>query len=291
MVTEWDGRLAELARIAEPERWTYLHIPSELVLPILDSYVRHTFLRVQAQKHIAFTDRMACFNTGLLTPSQEEIFAVFTIADHYDPERETGPTNKMWYLKAWIRAGERWLMEFGDLPQLATYWSDPAELVFDPSMRVELNVDHIVRDNLQRFPEELGGRLGRDGVPRDLEATTIDSKEADEVERLAPVSDIPLSARNALEGAMKHSIRLAQRSYRIAVPQFHNEKIQLLLPLFMRDASRADLALTLERVGNWYRAATILYTDWGYQHARLLSRPNSEWLGGFRSDVDPIAPT
>jgi hypothetical protein len=45
------------------------------------------------------------------------------------------------------------------------------------------------------------------------------------------------------------------------------------------------LALTLERSGGWYRAATVLYPDWAYSHARLLARPNSEWLGGFRTDV------
>ena len=88
---------------------------------------------------------------------------------------------------------------------------------------------------------------------------------------------------------MKHSIRLAQRSYRVAVPQFHHGAIQLLLPLYMRDAERADLALTMERHGNWYRGATVLYPDWAYRHARLLARPNSEWLGGFRRDLDSIA--
>ncbi len=84
---------------------------------------------------------------------------------------------------------------------------------------------------------------------------------------------------------MKHSIRLAQRSYRIAVPQFHHSHVQLLLPLYLRDSPRPDLALTLEKHGSWYRAATVLYADWANRHARLLARPNSEWLGGFRADV------
>ena len=84
---------------------------------------------------------------------------------------------------------------------------------------------------------------------------------------------------------MKHSVRLAQRSYRIAVPQFSRGKIQLLVPLFLRDSHKSDLALTFERHGGWYLAATVLYMDWAYNHARLLARPNSEWLGGFRRDV------
>jgi hypothetical protein len=71
----------------------------------------------------------------------------------------------------------------------------------------------------------------------------------------------------------------------MAVPQFYKSRIQLLLPLYLRNPRRPDLALTLERHGGWYRAATVLYPDWAYRHARLLARPNSEWLGGFRVDV------
>src|SRR5439155_15632051 len=121
------------------------------------------------------------------------------------------------------------------------------------------------------FPEELGGKLNQDGKPTDL---TDDSEDEEEGENPQPpeaspktVPVIPLPTRNALEGAMKHSIRLAERSYRIAVPQFHRGRVQLLLPLYLRDSGRPDLALTLERHGGWYRAATVLYTDWAYRHA------------------------
>lgn len=153
-------------------------------------------------------------------------------------------------------------------------------------------MDHIIRDNLNRFPAELGGHLDVNGVPTDLATSPDIEADAAAEGNEGPTTEshheeyiVPLAARNALEGAMKHSIRLAQRSYRIAVPQYHWGKIQLLLPLYLRDSSRPDLALTLERHGAWYRAATVLYPDWAFRHARLLSRPNSEWLGGFRSDL------
>jgi hypothetical protein len=179
------------------------------------------------------------------------------------------------------------LTDFMELPKLAGYWNDPAELVFDPKLQVQLNLDHIIRDNLNRFPQELGGNVDKDGIPIDLGAQDEeDDQPPDAGTEVAPVEkQIPLPTRNALEGAMKHSIRLAQRSYRIAVPQFHYGRIQLLLPLYLRDSPRPDLALTLEKHGGWYRAATVLYPDWAYMHARLLARPNSEWLGGFRADV------
>ncbi len=294
-VTAWDGRLEQLANLAEPERWTFKSVPDHSPLPILDSYVRYTFLRLHEQGRVAETDTLACFNTGLMTPDQEEIFGVFKVFNHYDPTKPVGPDNKKWYLKNFLRAGEKILTSFMELPQLPTYWDNPADLVFDPHLQVQLNLDHIIRENLNRFPVELGGQLGPDGKPLDITASPDIEDEAGE--SASPGSDtdedvagdggesaivVPLALRNALEGAMKHSVRLAKRSYRMAVPQFHRGKIQLLLPLYLRSADVPDLALTLERCGEWYRAATVLYPDWAYRHARLLTRPNSEWLGGFK---------
>ena len=282
-VADWDSRLQKLADMAEPERWTYLHIPFSSPLPVLDSYVRYTFIRVFEQGDVAESEQLACFNTGLLTPQQEEIFGVFTISDNYDESKPVGPSNKKWFLSTWARSGERLLTGFVALPGLASYWTDPGELIFNPALQVQPNLDHIIRENLNRFPKELGGHLNSEGVPEDLQEMPDiedDVLEDDENENID--KSVPLSTRNNLEGAMKHSIRLAKRSYRIAVPQFHHKKIQLLLPLYLRDSEKPDLALTLERHGDWYRAATVLYPDWAYRHARLLARPNSEWLGGFK---------
>jgi hypothetical protein len=280
-VSDWDDRLGNLAGTAEPERWHNLHLPSKEKHPILARYVAHTFSRAYDQQKIVETDQVACFNTGLLTPGHEEIFGIFTISEDYDRSQPISPTNKKWWLKSWARSGDRMLTDFIEFPSLTEYWTDPSHLIFDPKLQVQLNLDHIVRDNLNRFPEELGGRVDRTGKPTDL------AEDADDEDQDSEGHDqvVPVSARNALEGAVKQSIRLAQRSYRLAVPQFYRGKIQLLLPLYLRDTSHPDLALTLERHGGWYRAATILYMDWAYSHARLLARPNSEWLGGFRTDA------
>lgn len=284
LVTEWEKRLQVLAQTAEPERWSYLHVPSFRKLQVLDNYVRHTFTRAYDQQKLVEGDGMISFNTGLLTSGQEEIFAIFTVAEHYDPTAPISENNKKWFLKHWSRSGDRMLTDLVEFPPLVEYWADQKDLIFDPKLEVQLNLDHIVRENLNRFPEELGGRVNAKSVPTDLTAHEGDL-DADPPEEMEYEIPVPLATRNALEGAMKNSIRLAQRSYRVAVPQFYRGKIQLLLPLYLRNSDRPDLALTLERHGGWYRAATVLYPDWAYSHARLLARPNSEWLGGFRTDV------
>jgi hypothetical protein len=290
-VADWESRLQVLADLAERERWTFRCVPDHSPLPVLDSYIRYTFLRVHEQAKITESERLSCFNTGLLTANQEEVFGVFRISDVFDPNQPVGPCNKKWFLTSWARAGDRQLTDFLQFPDLAAYWTDPAELVFNPNLQVQLNLDHIIRDDLTRFPTELGGHLDINGVPTDMATSPDIEAEAGEPEGVqtspapTPGVTVPLATRNALEGAMKHSVRLAQRSYRVAVPQYYHGRIQLLLPLYLRNADRPDLALTLERHGAWYRAATVLYPDWAYRHARLLSRPNSEWLGGFRADV------
>jgi hypothetical protein len=266
-------------------------VPDRSPLPVLDSYLRYTFLQAHEQKRLAETERFACFNTGLLTPGQEEIFALFCRHETFDGSKPPSPINKKWFLSGWARSGDRQLTEFMELPSLATYWTDPSELIFNPNLKVQPNLDHIVRENLSRFPEELGGKLDPSGKPLDLKASPDIEDEASEAGSESASFDppvVPLRTRNALEGAMKASVRLAQRSYRMAVPQFYRGRIQLLLPLYLRETGRPDLALTLERHGQWYRAATILYPDWAYRHARLLARPNSEWLGGFRTDIAAV---
>jgi hypothetical protein len=41
---------------------------------------------------------------------------------------------------------------------------------------------------------------------------------------------------------------------------------------------RADLALSVDRVGDVYRAATVLTLDMAYNNARLIARPDRVWL-------------
>jgi Domain of unknown function (DUF3825) len=67
-VADWDDRLAALAGVAEPERWTFRTVPAASPLPVLDSYVRHTFQQAAAQGKVAQASELACFNTGLLKP-------------------------------------------------------------------------------------------------------------------------------------------------------------------------------------------------------------------------------
>ncbi len=85
-------------------------------------------------------------------------------------------------------------------------------------------------------------------------------------------------ARQCLESADTQARRRVYRSYKTAIPQYYQDEIQLLLPLCLAKPDRADLALVVSASGSTYRGETVLPLDWAYNNARLLTRPDTEWL-------------
>lgn len=65
------------------------------------------------------------------------------------------------------------------------------------------------------------------------------------------------------------------RNFRWIAPQFYNGKITYLAPLvFGKDI----IPLAIERTSDTYRANTILTQSMAYCNARLIARPESNWL-------------
>ena len=69
-------------------------------------------------------------------------------------------------------------------------------------------------------------------------------------------------------------------NYKLAVPQYFNGKIQLLLPLCLNDGVTPDLALVVTKndSGNFYQGHTCLTMDMAYSNARLIAKPTTNWL-------------
>lgn len=243
------AQAAELAMIAQDERWGE---PSSAVqddLSVLLYYLSNTTRRLDEQRRIEFRvdDRgikVAAFNIGLFTENYEPIFGYL---EENDPDRQP------WRLRAWVTGSDFRMRAFGNhMPEVATYFENPADLLYDRRLELNARLDHIVDDNVDRYPEIL-----RDN--RQLR-------------------------RNALHGAVDEAMKRVQQSYKTAVPHWYwppgnNEgHMQLLLPLCLIDPGQADLALVVDRTAHGYAGHTVLPLDGAYKRARLVARPDADWL-------------
>lgn len=244
----WAATLAGLAE--SKEDWNYRVKPSKDQFAILRSYMKYTYLRQrELDGHLVESAdglHMA-FNTGLVTDFQEEIHAVF---DRQVPG--SGPT---WRLTGFKKASDvTFLTVFGGgLPPLARYYGKADQLVYDTSLQLIVNVEHVPHDP-DRFPEAL-----KDFTAQDL-AGLVNAKAPEAIERV-------------------------KRNYKTAIPQFYRDgasgqgKMQMLLPVGLVRRDKVELALAVDRLDSGvYLGRTVLTLDWAYNNARLITRPDTDWL-------------
>lgn len=243
--SDLDSELEALATLAHKEDWDYRHTESNQRLPILRNFIFYTFARLEAEGKIATAsgengERVACFNTGLATERQEAIFAVF---GQFKGVADTSPP---WFLRKFAKESDRSLTFFAQPPDIANYFTEPSDLLYDTRIRLVTDFDHIIGGNHDRFPREL--------------------------------ADNDRKMKSALEVAIESAKRRVRRNYKTAIPQYYHGNLQLLLPLCLVQPEQADLALVVARENEVYRASTVLTLDMAYNNARLIARPDTEWL-------------
>ncbi len=138
-------------------------------------------------------------------------------------------------------------MNINDKPSRANYFEDPSLLLFDWHYQININYKHILKDikNINRIPEKLK-----------------DSK----------------NILNNLNGSIESMKKKVSANYKLAIPQYYEGIIQLLLPLCLEDDETPSLALAVTKVGNYYQGHTCLTLDMAYNNARLIAKPESNWL-------------
>lgn len=86
---------------------------------------------------------------------------------------------------------------------------------------------------------------------------------------------------NRVKDAVDLSIKRVLWNFKTAVPQYYPrvKKLQLLLPVCLVSDEQVDLALAVEKTESGsYLGHTVLSLDWAYRNARLICRPDSDWL-------------
>lgn len=236
--SDFHGAIEELKSIAMKEDWDYKKNPIGKN-PILENYIKHTFVKLYEEKKVLEQNGYSVFNTGLVTDYQEEIFAF--------SQNNKRQSSIKWFFIGWRKSSDRDLMKFTKLPENANYFDNSSDLIYDTKLNLRPNINHIIDDNINRFPKAL---------------QIMDKYQLGVL----------------LEGTINDAIKRIRRNYKTAVPQYYDGRLQLLLPLCLTSKASADLALVIEKENDVYRASTCLTLDMAINNARLITKPDDEWL-------------
>lgn len=132
-------------------------------------------------------------------------------------------------------------------PERANYFERPELLLFDWHYPIDVHYTHILDDekNKQRLPQSF----------------------------LESANKI-----NILNGALDSMKKKVSANYKLAIPQYYDGKIQLLLPLCLMSDNKPDVTIAVTKKDNSYQGHTCLTLDMAYNNARLIAKPESTWL-------------
>lgn len=148
---------------------------------------------------------------------------------------------------SFITAYELSSMGITDRPERANYFEQPELLLFDWHYPIDVYYKHILDDerNKSRLPKEF---LSSENII------------------------------NILNGAIDTMKKRISSNYKLAIPQYYEGKIQLLLPLCLMSDDKPDVAIAVTKKDTCYQGHTCLTLDMAYNNARLIAKPESNWL-------------
>jgi hypothetical protein len=247
----WETPYEHLSKLAKDEPWNFQRPEFKLKYdgqnyPILTNYLNYTFLRIQELGFIVFSEDCdkACFNTGLQTQRGKDIFATFFKNKQAEERNQCD-----WTFYAFVDSYSEKMQFYKPTPELAIFITDAKDLVLDLNLEIDTNIGHMVEKNIDRFPEVLQGNVKM--------------------------------AENIISGSIQSLKSRVKRNYKIAIPHWYENKIQLLLPLVLTNEENiAELAFVVDKDKNRniYRGKTVLRMDMAYIDARLITKPDDDWL-------------
>lgn len=270
--------LSKLASMTN-ENWSFdNNLPPYPNHPILWSYLRYTFCRIQYQKKIVYSadSNLAAFNTGLYNEHYDDIIALF--------KRNDPGFKSEWIFLDFVIAGQGKgkviNKAFSSEIERATYTDNPADVVYDIRFgKPILDMDHLIK-RVYRMPVNFLQQIVPDiAVPdSDTEKTAYFDQVRDKI-----LSDQFIYQRFA--GAINYAMDLAMKrircDHRNAIPMYYPKTNQMsfLIPLCLTSDSVVDIALVVSKTATGkYEGSTILTLDWAYTDARLVGRPGMDWL-------------
>ena len=311
---KWSGTLdndvlRELANQTMEERWSF---GSKENFSILRSYLQYTFSH-QVQKNKIDYDadgQYAAFNTGL--PDRNTYKYLHAIFSRLPEERQSDVhplyCRQEYRLEGFVVSGRgglgKILSEKIGLPAPPTYFQTRNETVwqlgFNESNQItipEYDDTHILIQRCERIPlafyrnqamnsPQLLAILDSSDTDAEkykkirdlLKPVVIDNQPNDEI------TNFYRRLQNALENVISIAIKRLAWNWRAVVPCYNPEREEscFLLPVSFSEDDRTDRAMIAScnetNKNNIYTIHTVIFLNWAYLDARLICRPESEWL-------------
>ncbi|MCI8515389.1 MAG: DUF3825 domain-containing protein [Hungatella sp.] len=257
---KYNQKLEMLAKMAQPEKWTYKKIQHIDPYRILRNYIQFTYNRIDEENKFldSLNGNLRCMNTGLLTSYNQEIVAIFA--------KNNREGKIPWFLNGFFKETDKFFTtNFLSLPLLADYCNNVNDLIYDNNLELKPRKEHIIDDNFERFCD--AGYFDKQLINALFDSAII-----------------------SLEKKLKRNFKLALPFY------YHNtetgeRKIQLLAPLYFPGAP-VRLALVLNKIQNnarnYYEGVTVLPVEWAYMNSRLIVKPDEEWAK-IMDEIDSIS--
>lgn len=305
----WDIAINRLAAdVALEEKWYYKE-KDRMSKPILKNYLSYTFERLlyedsleeeaakkenrEPQKKILENSQYAVWNTGLADSIYDPVYAFFIRNDGRNPN-----VRQPWIFLAFDTANSSYqniISEFRNPPRRAEYFSSPSDLYYDcKAQKPTLNWRHFFKDNIERLPMGFIKRGAPDGFQfKDVNNLSYSEKEnyfKELADAIYADDDWLQYLTTRFRNALDISLSRVAWNYKTTIPvnyfdkQNGTQKISLLLPLALEKKGVIDVALVCQHkfrpedgVNN-YEGKTIFTLEMAYNNARLIARPDSDWL-------------
>jgi len=281
--------LEKLSEKALEERWYYgsgekcedTDSPSAKIrkkFPVLANYLNHTVAKLQSEGNVIRQgNKYLAFNTGLVDKQYRALHCVLEEKEKYHKFLGFGYSGE-------TGVGKILTSNFKEDPKKANYFESPEDLIYrydeqHKAKEVFANYDHIIRERIDRIPLHFWEETfpGREDIIR-----MVRMKSFDELSKLVEHdSKIQRDIQKELENAVKLALKKIEWNFKTAIPMWFTteDKLSLLLPLALCDGENVDLALVVDYTeAERYQGHTIIPLEWAYNNARLITRPDSEWL-------------
>lgn len=279
----YDDTMKRLKGLAILEPWS-LGSKDEDKLIVLNNYLRYTFERLWDENKICYSKdkQYAAFNTGLADDRYMPIYALF--------KKDKQERIQEWYLVDFCFAGEELsgktlIKLFTELPKRASYFTEISDLLYDVSKGIPtLDHHHIIIERIDRFPYSVLQNYKPKGIDI-IPTENLTEKEKEEYfnnlrEAMKKDKSTYRDFCEYMNSRVKLAIERIKWNYKSAIPMYNpkHKKMCLMLPLALGRDNKVQLALVVSKGENSYQGETIYLLDWAYKCARLVCRPDSDWL-------------